>query len=471
MARCVTLRPRVRNDVLQPREEKLAKISRWREWVAVLGAYVVLPNLPFLIASRFIYLERAAINLDYVVLGLLSPLLPKALNLVLFAVVFLLDILFSSSGVYHFPVADAVRALRNLGHVSVAVTVPVLLLAILAAYGLVRLATQWRRMGGSRQWGKLVFVLVALVVLDFASTRHLARSSAGTTAIAIARDFQPLDLKPENLWRTESATLQLNKDIDTGKLAAENVVLVMVESLGEARDPALANWIEQPLLSGDISKRYSVSRGTVEFEGSTVFGELRELCGLRGVGMRMAELQTSQTGGCLPAKLNARGYETVSIHGVTSAMFRRSEWYPRLGFQRMIFPENWPRKDPNFCNAQFHGICDLDGAGAVRDELLAATRPEFVYWLTIESHVQLDSAERKPSAGDCKNIEAEVCQMVTTQRNVLTEIAKIVLDPALKPTRFVVVGDHSPPYMLRRRRDLFAQKLVPWMELQPKPQI
>jgi hypothetical protein len=59
--------------------------------------------------------------------------------------------------------------------------------------------------------------------------------------------------------------------------------------------------------------------------------------------------------------------------------------------------------------------------------------------------------------------------MVTTQRNALAAIAQIALDPRLKPTRFVIVGDHSPPYMLRTRRDLFAQKRVPWLELRPKP--
>jgi phosphoglycerol transferase MdoB-like AlkP superfamily enzyme len=246
---------------------------------------------------------------------------------------------------------------------------------------------------------------------------------------------------------------------------------VIVESLGEARDPALASWVEQPLLSEDIRRRYQVSNGAVEFEGSTVFGELRELCGLRGVGMRMTELQTSQTGNCLPAKLTAKGYDTVSVHGVTSAMFRRNEWYPTLGFHREIFPENWPQEHPNYCNAQFHGICDADGAEIVHNELRTAAKPVFIYWLTIESHVQLEGPQAQSTTGDCKGLDPDVCQMVTTQRNVLAEIGKVALDPALKPTRFVVVGDHSPPYMLRRRRDLFDGTRVPWVQLQPRPQI
>jgi hypothetical protein len=450
-------------------------VRTWRDWLAVLGAYVVVPNLPFLVAAQFIYLERATINLDYIALGLLSPLFPKALNLALFAIVFLLDILFSTSGIYHFPVADAVRALRSVGHVSPAISIPIFLFTILTVYVMARLATKWRRVGVNPAWHELTAVLILLVAMDLLNNRlgnqrfEIARSSVGTTVLAAGRDFRPLDLEPKKFWRIESASKGLDKDIEEGKLAGENVVLVLVESLGEARDPKVAAWIEAPLRSEQVQGRYMVSTGTVGFEGSTVFGELRELCGLRGVGMRVTELQRSQMGECLPSKLDAKGYATVSVHGVTSAMFRRNIWYPTVGFQRMIFPENWPRKNPGYCSTQFHAICDIDAVEVVHDELLASTQPKFVYWLTAESHLQLDAAAMRPPAGGCSGMAPDVCWMVTTQRNALAAIARIALDPTLKPTRFVIVGDHSPPYMLRSRRDLFAQKRVPWMELTPKP--
>ncbi|HEX4488418.1 MAG TPA: sulfatase-like hydrolase/transferase [Terriglobales bacterium] len=463
------------DDVRQSSSQKIAEARPWRDWLAVLGAYVVLPNLPFFIAARFIFLERAVINLDYIVLGLLSPLFPKALNLFLFAVAFFLDILFSTSGIYHFPVADALRALHSVGDVSMGVTVPVFLLALLAVYAVVRAATQWRRIGRNSSTYELAAILLLLIAVDLVASRWLgddrfqiARSSVGKTAVAAAGDFRPLDLKPEDFWRAESATQSFNKDIDAGNLAGEDVVLVVVESLGQPVDPAIASWLEEPLLSEEVQSRYQVRKGTVEFNGSTVFGELRELCGIRGVGMRMTELKPAQTASCLPSKLNANGYQTVSVHGVTSAMFRRKSWYPTLGFQRMIFPEDWPRKNANVCNAQFHGICDADGAEVVHDELRAATRPTFVYWLTVESHLQLDDAAIGRPAGDCKGLAADVCWMVLKQRSVLAEIARIALDPALKPTRFVVVGDHSPPYMVRKRRDLFADRRVPWVELRPR---
>jgi hypothetical protein len=468
----------VTNVKNQTDDGKVVEARPWRNWLAVLGAYVVLPNLPFLIAGRFIYTERAAINLDYVVLGLLSPLFSKGLNLTLFSVVLLLDILFSTSGVYHFPVADEVRALRSVGHVSLAITIPILLLTILGAWVVVRLATRWRRISANRGWRELTAVLLILVALDLANglslgERHrlvpfrIARSSVGTTAIAVARDFRPLNLRRENFWMIESATRNLDGDATGGKLAGENVVLVVVESMGAARDAALAAWIEAPVLNEEIRRRYQVKQGTAEFDGSTTFGELRELCGIRGIGMRMAELQPSQTGECLPAKLRAMGYETVAVHGVTSAMFNRNRWYPTLGFDRLVFPENWPRGNPQLCSAQFHAICDADTAQVVHDELIAATLPKFVYWLTVESHLQLDDAAMTTLSGECRGLVPDVCWMVTTQRNALAQIARIALDPALKPTRFVIVGDHSPPFMLRSKRNLFADRRVPWVELRP----
>ena len=452
-----------------------SQVRTWRDWLAVLGAYVILPNLPFLVAARFIYLQRAEINLDYIALGLLSPLFPKALNLALFTVAFLLDMLFSTSGIYHFPVADALRALRSVRHVSPAISIPIFLLAILAVYMMARLATQWRRIGTNPTGREITVVLIFLIAADLLNDRlgnehfEIARSSVATTAMAVARDFRPLHLGPEKFWQIESATKGLDRDIEEARLGGENVLLVVVESLGETRDPAEAARMEASLRSEQVQHRYTVSSGTVGFEGSTVFGELRELCGLRGVGMRVTELQRSQTGPCLPSKLAAKGYATVSVHGVTSAMFQRDIWYPTLGFQRMIFPETWPRPNPGYCSTQFHAICDLDAAEVVHDELLAATPPKFVYWLTVESHLQLDDAAMKAPSRDCAGMPPDVCWMVTTQRNALAAIAQIALDPRLKPTRFVIVGDHSPPYMLRTRRDLFAQKRVPWLELRPKP--
>jgi hypothetical protein len=444
----------------------------------VLGAYVILPNLPFLVANRFIYLERPVINLDYIALGLISPAFPKALNLALFSVILLLDMLFSTSGIYHFPVAHAIRALRSVGQVSLAVTIPILLLAGLAIFVIVRLASRWRRIGTNRSWRELAILLAGFALLDYGialanptssvARFHLARSSVGTTALAVARDFRPLNLKPRNFWKIESATHKLNTDIESQSLRQENILLVVVESMGEAIDPTLDGWVKEPLMSDQIRRRYEVTTGTVEFEGSTVFGELRELCGVRSVGMRMTELQTSETGECLPAKLDAKGYSTVAIHGVTHAMFNRDRWYPTIGFKRMIFPDKWPHGDPRYCSTQFHAICDVDTATVVREELLHASQPSFVYWLTVESHLQLDDAVMRTLSGNCRGLVPDVCWMVTTQRKALENIAGIAMEAALKPTRFIVVGDHSPPFMLRSKRDLFAAHRVPWIELRPR---
>ena len=43
-----------------------------------------------------------------------------------------------------------------------------------------------------------------------------------------------------------------------------------------------------------------------------------------------------------------------------------------------------------------------------------------------------------------------------------------MLNPRIPPTRFIIVGDHAPPFYELEERDLYDQKQVPYVDLTPR---
>jgi len=96
-----------------------------------------------------------------------------------------------------------------------------------------------------------------------------------------------------------------------------------------------------------------------------------------------------------------------------------------------------------------------------------------VYWLTLSSHLPVDRAAPEGSTLDCSQIAVgrrfkDICALMRMHRLVAEELAAIATDPALPSTRFIVVGDHPPPFFSRDARSQFVQDEVPFIELVPK---
>lgn len=108
-------------------------------------------------------------------------------------------------------------------------------------------------------------------------------------------------------------------------------------------------------------------------------------------------------------------------------------------------------------------------------ELASAPAGErrFIYWLTLSSHLPIDRAGAEGSTLDCSQVGVgrrfrDACALMQMHRLVAEEVAAIAVDPALPPTRFVLVGDHPPPFVSRDTRAEFAVDEVPFIELIPK---
>ncbi|MGA2000615.1 MAG: sulfatase-like hydrolase/transferase [Terriglobales bacterium] len=458
------------------------RILRWRGWRRIL-AYVVLPNLPFAVASRFLFSQRAFMNLDYLALGIVSPLLNSSAILFSFAIISVLDIVQFFAPAYHFSMADILASVTEIRNVSSGYAVPVALgmlaVPVVSAVCLRRLNRPAEPPSrGGRLARDLIVTALVIVALDFANgtslvsftQRSLVSGNISNSVLGnYARGFLALQHSDLNVKQTESATSQALSAAAIGSPhARQNIVVVIVESLGLFNDPEANQAILEPLLLPAVRQRYRVELGSTAFRGSTTSAEFRELCGLSGLQYR--NVDPKRLAGCLPWRLRAQGFSTVAVHGYTRQMFNRDRWYPLAGFERDVFAEDMgpmPR-----CGSAFRGVCDASAASIVQRELTGGgAEKKFVYWLTLNSHLPVNAFDSDLVGFDCSSVRAlamsDVCAISKAQHTVMSSVADLAMNPALAPTLFIIVGDHAPPFIRSSERNLFSSDRVPFVVLYP----
>ena len=453
---------------------------------------MALPNLAFVTAGQFIYLTRPAVNIDYLLLGSVAGLLSKRTAMVVYAVLLTNDAFVSLSPVFHFGLDTALtsvtlalvmrlvfswRAVLLLGGVASVAIIgeritrdgerrvrPSLLIVALLVLGVDTL-------GGTSAWYRTDAALLRVNVATSAlykTTAVIGRELVGARANVMAP--RVLSGPPA----TDALRSSLIAGSHTDSLGARHVLLVIVESLGHSVDRNGDSTVLAPLLSLSIRARYDIRSGTVRTHGATTSGELRELCNIDADYRVVDEVDANA---CLPSLFRAHRFRTIAVHGYTQGFFARYQWYPRIGFDQVVFAEQLTQQSGiALCGTTFRGVCDADASRAVAQQLTSAPLDEqrFVYWLTLTSHLPVDRRAASASTLDCQQIEGaqqskDVCALMRMHRLVAEEVASIALDPALPRTRFVLVGDHPPPFFSRTTRSVFGAEDVPFVELIPKP--
>jgi hypothetical protein len=144
-------------------------------------------------------------------------------------------------------------------------------------------------------------------------------------------------------------------------------------------------------------------------------------------------------------------------------MFDWKLWYPNLGFHQEFFMENWPAPSPDQrYGSLFVGICDSDAGEPLRYELLIGPAKQFVFWLTLDSHLQY-KGKSQYSCGE--EIPGPLCGLTVRLQRTAAIIANVALDPRLPATRSIIVGDHAPPFTESKLRRMFSDAEVPFIEL------
>lgn len=464
------------------------------EAIRRIVAYGLIPNAPFWIAGLyFVAPARAMFNLDYLVVGILDLFVAPSIVIPLFIAVFLMDVLSSTASFYFFSQHDLITAARFVTELPWQRTVGTgaVLLGLGLAVALVVHLVARRSPPGTRRLMLVVMssVLLLLAGIQAAHGVHLHQDSFSGRKLANSTLLKVGMVMWETAFQKESETLVSVRSASeplltglTGQVheeasnsARHNIILIVVESWGLMNDSESAARLESPYHLPAIANRYAVTTGNVGFQGATVSGEVRELCGLQG---QLISVQRAQelAPGCLPDLLKKQGYQTTAVHGFVGIMFDRDIWYKEIGFQNSIFMQDLkPASVFHRCAGAIPGICDSDIAdllGRLSKSSCCAT-PQFFYWMTLNSHLPIQiSAEASAILGcgssGAPNPDLAICDWMALVYKVNSAVAALSTDPQLPPTEFVIVGDHAPPFLSSKRRDQFSQKVVPFIRLVPE---
>lgn len=503
----------VENPMPQEWRRAWAEIaSHYAPWLTFVAFYAIFANLPYWIVAReFGFRSLGWFCVQYLTVGLVALIAPRILAAGLLFAVMIADLLCGICITFNLPVRECLANLSAAhaftGHRLFCV-IAIGLLALLAAATATQLPG--KTLPKSQRWRAaacLVAFAVVIVGVDSCSIRlatghlpviaHLppALDGADTQQLHAPRlaripiirllRIQAFEARlkafdksgPASAFPVSSATAVAMRDggILSGGSNGDspNVVQILVESWGLAVDTPLKEALVEPYLQPDVRAKYEVIQGSVSFYGSTVPGEARELCN-SAIGFHLLAAPAADLRSCLPARLAALGYETIGVHGMSGHMFDRSTWYGTIGFQELWFHEQLqPRGLPD-CTGAFIGTCDADIAAWIGRRLDEdSSRPKFIHWMTLNSHLPVPVPLSLPNAAPCSAAQglqpdSPLCSWYQLVANVHRSVAQLALDPLGRPTVFVIVGDHAPPFGDPSLRNRFSQSDVPYIVLVPR---
>lgn len=463
--------------------QKIHGISKDVLWTVL--SVTVIPSVTFWLIGQFLFIDRAIFNIDYMLIGLiLIPFGAMAVGLGV-TLLLVLDVIFSIAPAYHFSLVSIIDSLRELSSLEPAYLVTEagkVTSVVLACAALVYLSLK------QAQSSRVIAVtcLVSVIIVMFLDVRfsanalaegeaytlntNIAASSVNNLRVALTTaDFSEVT---QYFSPMESASDLLRESIVPGGDGFQTVILIVVESLGEISNPEVNRFQLEPILALKNQAGLVFNNGVVGFEGSTVPGELRELCRIKYLAVH-PDKSVLPSENCLPMMYAGLGYRTLAIHGFIGTVFSRNRWYPALAFDDIWFaPELDARiSQARRCGIAFHGICDSDIWEMISEPGFTQTDArQFIYWLTLSAHLPVESPGESMSK-TCAPYELlveypELCSLVLQQRQFLSAIAIKISQRELNNTRILLVGDHMPPFLDTGIRALFDSKHVPYVDIQ-----
>jgi Sulfatase len=424
----------------------------------LLGAGLALPNLLSLVSlSGLVDVglpPRTAAIFLYVILAVCARRIPYILTVVFFVALIAFDIVFTLSMSFGLAPNELVGAIKNAHGVHVLESpLYIALIAAMAATTFAAIYLLSKRNKLIRGNTVVLFVAAAL----FAACDYVSNADAHYYFGAMYGRGVP------NVSATNSSGFA-----DIAGVNGRNVILVMVESLGNFIDESSRARIVAPIYGPNVTEKYKVTHGLVTYYGSTTSGEMRELCDTRAP---FADFTKKSGHNCLPARLHMHGYTTTAIHGFSREMFEREHWYPLIGFDKMVFGEALLGQVHRTCGHTFRGVCDADLPPLI-EKAVDNKRPNFIYWLTLNTHIPVAPHEALTDFGCDRDYHdfglTRVCRMAELWHDVFRAVAQLALDPAIGPAEILIVGDHAPPLWSRSGRAEFEAGKVPWYRLTPR---
>jgi hypothetical protein len=452
--------------------------------------YLLLPSLPLVfLAHRLAFLPPGYLNVEFLLIGMVGVFLPRTVTFVLLFLDSFADFALCICKTYQLTLDDVFTSLGSINAMPT-YRVPLFILTLLLVI-LVCAATvlvQPRR--PERHWtaGSLlvVFVVASLAgilagqrpfgngyVSD--SYRRIVRCPAFSLAkMEVFYHRVKLESRYPNTSALASASFTLSAILHQPNAGQPpDVVLVLVESWGLPLDAHLAQTLTAPYDDPGIASKYYVTYGSVPFSGGTVPAEARELCHSK-IAFGLLRATAQRLGSCLPALFHQRGYINLSIHGYTGRMFQRSIWYRTIGFDQSWFGPDLDLLKLSKCGGAFPGTCDTAIASWIGSSILSVKhdKPRFIYWVTLNSHLPVPAHPNLPDNDVCATQPAlqkstALCSWFRLISAVHQSVQQLALSSTTRPTLFVLVGDHAPPFADSQLRQEFSATNVPYVILTP----
>jgi hypothetical protein len=467
-------------------------------WFVFLAAFLILPNLLLPLAGRPLnLLVSGAIDLDYPVVALLALFVPRRATFLLLLAAILADFIHAACATYLFSPSEFISSMRFGGMLSTTRTTAIfwtLALVVLMCL-LTTLSTQRASPGKQKRLtagALLASISVLLLIQAIISRGHLLSSEGEAlirvpSASLVQRQWTyhryERGARLANMRAMPSASaLALGHLRDSAPSNSAgpgavnqlpNFVQILVESWGQPKDEALRKALLAPYADAKVLARYRVLQGTMPFDGPTTAGEARELCQTH-VGFNTAHGSVEQMQHCLPMRLRGMGYTALAVHGFNGAMFDRAVWYPQMGFQEIWFEDRLRALGMPECPGPFAGTCDAAIADWLGERLSQPRQPPlFVHWVTLNSHLPVPLPAPVKSPASCavsaaSRDNASICSWYQLVAVVHESVREMALKPLSRPTIFVVVGDHAPPFDMQAERTSFASNDVPYLILLPR---
>ncbi len=481
-------------------------------WLLFVLFYAIFANIPFWFANHVLrFFHDGWFCVEYAIVGVLALYLPRIVSAILLFVMITIDMICAVCETYFLTPVECLTNLNSLDKTSGLRTLEIGLV-FLFTFCLMLIAAMWpvKKMSqGERRkaLAALLLFIVGCISVDAITlirtkgfipnptkpsggdatklvSYHEIRLSRRTLVrlLTLAASDRRLDQFERSL-NASGAPIQSASSLGLGyeKLAAlsddqekPNIVLVLLESWGLAADADLRTALVEPYTQPALLAKYEEKTGTVPFYGPTVGGEGRELCGSR-IGFKLMTMAAEDLHACLPNQLASKGYHTLSVHGLDGHMFKRSDWYPRAGFEEDVFRDDLEQENLPDCVGAFTGTCDAAIGDWIAHRLdMAKPKPDFVYWVTLNSHLPVPVPSPLQNGASCAAItslagKASLCSWYQLVENVHRSVVKLALSKLARPTVFIIVGDHAPPFGEPDIRRGFSQAVVPYMVLLPRP--
>jgi hypothetical protein len=455
--------------------------------------YLTVPNLPVFFFERKMWLSpHGYINVECLFVGALALFLPRSATFLLLVLEMVASFVYLVCYTYQFSLVSLWLSFHYLsllpagrGSTALGALVTILVLSVVLAYG-IPLPAAGSRISVVAVLMALGFLLISLDTFDGRNPvlpRDVARASPRLTITPLAALgnrgilFRSIEASSQN---SSSAHMDSASAKGIGFLghtpAAQrpNMVLILVESWGLLRDANSGDALEAGYRLDSITSKFRVSAGAVPFDGLTVPGEGRELCHSH-IGFGLLNLSNAEKGGCLPARFHLDGYQNIAVHGYVGGMFRRAEWYKSIGFDQRLFSPDLEQAGLRHCDGAFPGICDGAIADWIGRVLLSdnSARPKFIYWVTLNSHLPVPADPNLPRDQACTlfhelaNSES-LCSWFRLVATLQQSVLDLALESQTRPTVFVIVGDHAPPFADPHLSQLFSNTDVPYVVLTPR---